>query len=822
MSERSFMVKFNKKRTAEHTYTKEEFKKAYVEKVEKVSGEKFSESTIQNQFDALAQMVMENIAVSWAENNAVHNKQLDKEVYFFSIEFLIGRLLRSYINNLGWDEFVPDALEELGLDYEKIQEREHDPALGNGGLGRLMACFLDSAAAMNFPAHGNGIRYKYGLFQQRIVNDEQVEVADNWLRHGYPFEIARPEKSVIVKFGGTVRTEWVNNKLEFIHENYEPVLAVPYDVPILGYHNHKVNSLRLWYAQPVEDFDLTTFNEGHFLKAMQRKSDAEAISQVLYPSDNGFEGQLLRLKQEYFFVCAGIKRIVRRYKKTHKGSMDGFQNKVCIHINDTHPAMCVAELMRVLVDEEGYEWDDAWKITVETLSFTNHTVLPEALEKWPIDMMKSLLPRIYMIIEEINRRFLLEMNEKYPDQEARNYNISIIKDGQVHMAHLAIIGSHSVNGVAELHSKILREETFKDFYAVYPERFGSVTNGVTQRRFMMAANKNLKDLLTDTIGTEWTKANNLCALKKLESYADDEAFLEKLADVKRSNKEHLAAYIKSTQHIDVDPDSIFDIQVKRIHEYKRQLLNALHIMHVYNQLRSNPNADFVPHTYFFAGKAAPSYTYAKEVIKLINVLSKKINNDPLVNDKLKVVFVPNFNVSIAEHIYPAAEISEQISTAGKEASGTGNMKFMMNGAITLGTMDGANIEIARAVGEDNIFTFGLSDVEISNYVNYGGYRSLDIYETDPRVQEVMNQLVNGFLDGVHFQMIYDSLLLHNDPYFVLKDFASYDDIQQIASQTYLDQKRWQRMSTINIANSGIFSSDRSIADYQRDIWKIKK
>lgn len=804
------------------TQRKEDFKAAYIKKVEEVSGEKFAEATIQNQYDALADMVMKQITAEWAENKTRNRENEDKQIYFFSIEFLIGRLMRSYINNLGWDEFVPEVLDELGLDYDKIQAREHDPALGNGGLGRLMACFLDSTAAMDFPGHGNGIRYKYGLFQQKILDNQQVEVADNWLRNGYPFEIAKPEKSVIVKYKGDVRTEMVGDKMVFIHENYEPVLAVPYDVPVKGYHNQTVNSLRLWSARPVEDFDLSTFNQGHFIKAMQRKSEAEAISQVLYPSDNGFEGQQLRLKQEYFFVCAGLKRIVRRYKKHNHGSMDGFADKICIHINDTHPAMCVPELMRILVDEENYEWDAAWDITVNAMSFTNHTVLPEALEKWPIDMMRELLPRVYQITEEINRRFLNDMNWFYPDQEARNYGISIIKDGQVHMAHLAIIGSHSVNGVAALHSKILREETFKDFYAVYPERFHNVTNGVTPRRFMMGANPELKDLINDTIGDSWTQANHLCDLKALTAYADDKAFQEKLKAVKRGNKERFAKYIKEHQGITLNPDSIFDIQVKRIHEYKRQLLNALHVMLLYNQLRSNPNADMVPKTFVFAGKAAPSYYYAKEVIRLINVIAETVNHDKRTSDKLKVVFVPNFNVSSAEIIYPAAEISEQISTAGKEASGTGNMKFMMNGALTLGTMDGANVEIADAVGMDNIFTFGLSDVEVANFNAHGGYRSLDIFEQDPRVQEIMNQLINGFFhDAASFQTIYDSLLLHNDTYYVLKDFASYVDIQDIASQTYRDQNKWQHMSTINIANSGIFSSDRSIADYQKEIWKIK-
>lgn len=801
---------------------KETFKNIFVKKVEEVSGEAFNESTTLSQYEALAQLVMQKITENWVVNNRSLHKMQEKQIYFFSIEFLIGRLLRSYVNNLGWDEVVEEGLKELGVDYEALQAQENDPALGNGGLGRLMACFLDSTAAMGFPGHGNGIRYKYGLFEQKIVNNEQVEVADVWLRDGYPFEIVKPDKAVIVKYGGTVRTEENGGRLEFIHENYDPVLAVPYDVPVKGYRNDTVNSLRLWSAEPVERFDLTTFNQGDFLKATQRKSEAEAISQILYPSDHGFEGKLLRLKQEYFFVCAGIKRIVRRYKKYNNGSMDGFNEKICIHINDTHPALCVPELMRILIDEEGYEWDAAWDMTIKSISFTNHTVLPEALEKWPIDMVQKLLPRIYMIIEEINRRFVNDMNWFYPEQAERNHRMAILKDGQVHMAHLAIIGSHSINGVAELHSKILREETFKDFYEVFPERFTSVTNGVTQRRFMMGSNPSLKRLIDATIGTDWKKPGNLEKLKDLEKYADDAAFKQKLAAVKKQNKERLAKYIKDTQGIVLNTDSIFDIQVKRIHEYKRQLLNILHVMFVYNQLRSNPNADIVPKTYILAGKAAPSYTYAKEVIRLINVVAEKINHDPLVKDKLKVVFVPNFNVSSAEIIYPAAEISEQISTAGKEASGTGNMKFMMNGALTLGTMDGANIEIAEAVGKDNIFTFGLSADEVYQYNTYGGYHSLDVYASDPRIQEVLSQLTNGFLgESAGFQMIYDSLLLHNDTYYVLKDFSAYTDIQDIASMAYLDQSQWQRMSVMNIANSGIFSSDRSIEDYQKRVWKLK-
>lgn len=806
----------------EQMKTTADFKKAFVKKVEEVSGEDFSESTLRNQYEALAQMVMQEVTEEWVENNRSLHQMEEKQVYFFSIEFLIGRLLKGYINNLGWDDVVEKGLAELGVDYDALQAQENDPALGNGGLGRLMACFLNSTAALGFPGHGNGIRYKYGLFEQKIVNNEQVEVADVWLSNGYPFEIAKPDKAVVVKYNGDVHMEMVGDRMTFVHENYDPVLAVPYDIPVKGYRNNTVNSLRLWSAEPVEDFDLTSFNQGDFLRATQRKSEAEAISQILYPSDHGFEGKLLRLKQEYFFVCAGIKRIVRRYKKYNHGSMKGFNDKICIHINDTHPALCVPELMRVLVDEEGMDWDAAWDMTIKSISFTNHTVLPEALEKWPIDMMQKLLPRVYMIIEEINRRFINDMNWFYPDQAERNNRMAILKDGQVHMAHLAIIGAHSINGVAELHSKILREETFKDFYDVFPERFTSVTNGVTQRRFMMGANKGLKHLIDNTIGTDWKQPGNLSALKALEPYAKDSAFLDKLAAVKLANKERLAKYIKDTQGIVLNPESIFDIQVKRIHEYKRQLLNILHVLFIYNQLRSNPNADIVPKTYIFAGKAAPSYTFAKEVIRLINVAAEKINKDPLTQDKLKVVFVPNFNVSSAEIIYPAAEISEQISTAGKEASGTGNMKFMMNGAITLGTMDGANVEIAEIVGQENIFTFGLSADEVYNYNTYGGYRSLEVYEQDPRLQEILNQLVNGFFENTSgFQMIYDALLLHNDTYYVLKDFDAYVDIQDIASKTYLDQQKWQSMSVMNIANSGIFSSDRSIVDYQKRVWKIK-
>ena len=699
---------------------------------------------------------------------------------------------------------------------------EQDPALGNGGLGRLMACFLDSTAAMGFPGHGNGIRYKYGLFEQKIVNNEQVEVADNWLKNGdYPFEIRNKEKGVVVKYGGEVVTTEVEGKTVFLQKNYEPILAVPYDIPVQGFHNNTVNSLRLWSAEPVEEFDLETFNQGQFLKAVQRKSDAEAISQILYPSDAGFEGRLLRLKQEYFFVAAGLKRIIRRYKKQHDGSVEGFQDHIIIHINDTHPAMAVPELMRLLMDEEGLGWDEAWKITTETITFTNHTVLPEALEKWPIDMMKKLLPRVYQIIEEINRRFLVETNQKYPNDEARNYSCSILQDGDVHMANLSIIGSHSVNGVAALHSKILREETFRGFYELMPEKFTNVTNGVTQRRFMFSANPKLRTLINDKIGTEWNEACEMEKLEQLVQFKDDEDFLDAMSAVKLENKERLAKYIEKTQDLKINPNSIFDIQVKRIHEYKRQLLNILHVMHLYNSLKENPDQEFVPKTFIFAGKSAPSYLYAKEVIRLINTVAEKINSDPDMKDRLNVVFLPNFNVSLAEIVYPAAEISEQISTAGKEASGTGNMKFMMNGAVTLGTLDGANIEILENVGDDNMYTFGITDKQVYEYTHNGGYRSFDYYEQDERIRKVLNQLIDGTYGGQPFTMIYDSLLLHNDSYFVLRDFADYARAQEEISSAYKDRKKWQQMSIENIAHSGVFSSDRSIEDYKNNVWKIK-
>ena len=805
-------------KTTEKRKEIEAFKTTYRGKIEEVSGYIISESAPINQYDALAEVVMEKIAPMLARKNAEYNKEQQIQTYLFSIEFLIGKLLQSFVNSLEMGKIVETAMEELGLDYQEILAQESDPGLGNGGLGRLMACFLESGATMGMPLHGNGIRYKYGLFSQRIINGEQVEVADNWLRNGYPFELRRSEESVIIKYYGNIRHQKISGMLTFVHENYETIKAVPYDIPMKGYHNDTVNTLRLWNAEPVEDFDLPLFNQDQFLNAVRHQSEAESISHILYPDDTGFDGKVLRLKQEYFFVSAGLKQIVNRFKKNNNQSLDDFSEKTRIHINDTHPALCAPELMRILMDEEGLSWNDAWKITFNSLSFTNHTVLPEALEKWSVSMLKELLPRVYMIIEEINRRFLeyLKNDRLIPDDQA--HNLSIIKDDQVHMASLSIVCSHSINGVAELHSKILREETFNDYYQIFPERFGSVTNGVTPRRFLIDSNPKLTDLIDESIGESWQL--NLDDLRNLLPYKSDPSFIKEYQKIKEYNKIHLAKHIRETNGIIIDPNSIFDIHVKRIHEYKRQLLNALHILHLYNDLKNNKNINVPPRTFIFAGKAAPSYYFAKEIIKLINRIAVLVNNDPAVNEQLKVVFLANFNVTLGEMIYPAANVSEQISTAGKEASGTGNMKFMMNGAITLGTMDGANVEIFDAVGPENIVTFGLSADQVSSFEKNGGYRSIEIYEKDLRIQKVMHQLIDGSLGhGISFQNIYDSLLLHNDRYFVLKDFDDYAQAHLRINKIYSNKKLWSQMSIHNVAQSGLFSSDRSISDYQNKIWK---
>jgi len=800
---------------------KEEFKKNYLEKFAEVEGKTLDEGTAWEQYQALVMLIKDNVSRYWAETNNAYAKDKEKQVYYFSMEFLIGRLLSYYLINLGIREQVEAGLGELGIALDTLIEEESDAGLGNGGLGRLAACFLDSMAFLGVPGHGNGIRYKYGLFQQKLVDGFQAEVPDNWLKNGYPWEIRKPDKSVIVKFKGGIRTENIEGKLTFHHENYEPVLAVPYDIPIVSYDNtHNINNLRLWSAEPViEEFDLASFNRGEFSKAVSYRSEVEAISYILYPEDSSQAGRELRLKQEYFFVAAGLSAIIRRYKKKN-GSLHDFAKKIAVHVNDTHPALCVPELMRILIDEEGMDWEKAWNITVNTISYTNHTILPEALEKWPIDLVRYLLPRIYMIIEEIDRRYRQEISSKYAGQSNLLNNTVIIRDGQVWMANLAVIGSYSVNGVAALHTEILKNYVLHDFYTIYPYKFSNKTNGVSHRRFLLEANPGLSVLITSAIGEGWKK--NAEELQKLSEYKEDTGFISQLARIKYDNKSRLADYVRHTQGLKLDPNSVFDIQVKRIHAYKRQLLNIFKIMDLYNRLKDNPNLAINPHTFIFGGKAAPGYHYAKMIIKLITTVAHKINNDKDVNEKIKVVFLENFNVSLAERIYPAADVSEQISTASREASGTGNMKFMMNGAITIGTLDGANVEIKDVVGEENIVIFGLSAEKVMEYYRHGGYKSWDQYHNSPRLKRVVDQLINGFFSeaGGEFRDIYDSLLKDNDTFFVLKDFCAYTEAFNRLNLLYANQDRWYKTSLVNISRSGIFSSDRSIKDYAQGIWKM--
>jgi starch phosphorylase len=800
--------------------TKDEFIRQYVKKVEEMTGDRVDSVTNNELYSALANLVMDEIGTTWAKSHQRDPDQGNKEVYYFSIEYLIGRLLRTYLHNLGLAKIAIEGLKELNIDFYEIEKCEKDAGLGNGGLGRLAACFLDSMASQGIRGNGVGIRYKYGLFEQRIVDGNQVELPDQWMAIDYPWEIKKAAYAVVVKFKGDVRTELIDGEWTFIHENYEPILAVPYDIPVKGYKNNTVNRLRIYSAEPVQVFDLNTFNSGDFTKALEFRSQAEAITQILYPNDQSCQGKELRLKQQYFFVCAGLKNIIGKYRSAHNNSLKNIEECISVHINDTHPALCVPEFMRILIDEEGMPWDESWELTQNIMSYTNHTVMPEALETWSVELMKYLLPRIYMIIEEINRRFLKEQSLLYPDDESLTNEMSIIKFNQVHMANLAIIGSHSVNGVAELHSEILKKETFNPFYQRFPNKFTNVTNGVSHRRFLIKANPKLTELITESIGEEWIKTPS--QLNNLSSYKNDPIFLEQLSKIKKSNKQCLANYIKNSTGLEVNADSIFDIHVKRIHQYKRQLLNVLHIMDLYNRLKANPHMEVSPRTFIFAGKAAPGYYYAKQVIKLINSVARKVNNDIQTRDYLKVVFLENFNVSLAEMIYPAADVSEQISTAGTEASGTGNMKFMMNGAVTLGTMDGANIEIFELVNQANIFIFGLTADEVAEYRRNNNYSSIDIYNGDPRVKQVLDELINGYLDEVpqEFQNIYDNLLLYNDNYFVLKDFDSYVNAQNIISETYKNQNHWLHMSLNNITHSGKFSSDRSICDYAHNIWNL--
>ena len=809
-------------------FEKEEFKKSVKENVKFLYRKTLEEATQEQIFQAVSYTVKDVIIDNWLKSQKAYEKQDPKIVYYMSMEFLMGRALGNNLINLGAYGEVKEALEELGLDINCIEDQEPDPALGNGGLGRLAACFLDSLATLNYCAYGCGIRYHYGMFKQEIRDGYQVEVPDNWLKNGYPFELRRPEYAKEVHFGGYVRVEWdpVKNENKFIHEGYQAVKAVPYDMPITGYNNDVVNTLRIWDAEPIVDFNLDSFDKGDYHNAVEQENLARTIVEVLYPNDNHMAGKELRLKQQYFFVSASLQAAIAKYKKTHD-DITKLHEKVVFQMNDTHPTVAVAELMRILIDEEGLGWDQAWDITTKCCAYTNHTIMSEALEKWPIELFSRLLPRVYQIVEEINRRFILEIQQKYPGNFEKVKKMAIIYDGQVKMAHLAIVAGYSVNGVARLHTEILKNQELKDFYEMMPEKFNNKTNGITQRRFLAHGNPLLADWVTDKIGPDWI--TDLSQLSKLKVYADDEKALQEFMTIKFKNKERLAKYILEHNGVEVDPHSIFDIQVKRLHEYKRQLLNILHVIYLYNQIKAHPEMDFYPRTFIFGAKASAAYARAKKIIKLINCVADVVNNDASINGKLKVVFIENYRVSNAEIIFAAADVSEQISTASKEASGTGNMKFMLNGAPTLGTMDGANVEIVQEVGEENAFIFGMSSDQIINYENNGGYDPDFIYNTDPEIRQVLMQLINGTFssDTEMFRDIYNSLLdKHNmprpDQYFILGDFRSYAEAQKRVEEAYKDEKRWAKMALLNTACSGKFTSDRTIQEYVDDIWHLDK
>ena len=809
-------------------FEKEEFKKSVKENVKFLYRKTLEEATQEQIFQAVSYTVKDVIIDNWLKSQKAYEKQDPKIVYYMSMEFLMGRALGNNLINLGAYGEVKEALEELGLDINCIEDQEPDPALGNGGLGRLAACFLDSLATLNYCAYGCGIRYRYGMFKQEIRDGYQVEAPDNWLKNGYPFELRRPEYAKEVHFGGYVRVEWdpVKNENKFIHEGYQAVKAVPYDMPITGYNNDVVNTLRIWDAEPIVDFNLDSFDKGDYHNAVEQENLARTIVEVLYPNDNHMAGKELRLKQQYFFVSASLQAAIAKYKKTHD-DITKLHEKVVFQMNDTHPTVAVAELMRILIDEEGLGWDQAWDITTKCCAYTNHTIMSEALEKWPIELFSRLLPRVYQIIEEINRRFILEIQQKYPGNFEKIKKMAIIYDGQVKMAHLAIVAGYSVNGVARLHTEILKNQELKDFYEMMPEKFNNKTNGITQRRFLAHGNPLLADWVTDKIGPDWI--TDLSQLSKLKVYADDEKALQELMTIKFKNKERLAKYILEHNGVEVDPHSIFDIQVKRLHEYKRQLLNILHVIYLYNQIKAHPEMDFYPRTFIFGAKASAAYARAKKIIKLINCVADVVNNDASINGKLKVVFIENYRVSNAEIIFAAADVSEQISTASKEASGTGNMKFMLNGAPTLGTMDGANVEIVQEVGEENAFIFGMSSDQIINYENNGGYDPDFIYNTDPEIRQVLMQLINGTFssDTEMFRDIYNSLLDKRnmprpDQYFILGDFRSYAEAQKRVEEAYKDEKRWAKMALLNTACSGKFTSDRTIQEYVDDIWHLDK
>ena len=810
-------------------FDKEVFKETVKDNVRRLYRKTIDEATPQQVFQAVSYAVKDPIIDDWLATQEAYKKTDAKTVYYMSMEFLMGRALGNNLINMTSYKEVKEALDEMGIDLNAIEDEEPDAALGNGGLGRLAACFLDSLATLNYPAYGCGIRYHYGMFKQKIENGYQVETPDNWLKEGNPFEIRRDEYAKEVRFGGTIRCERnpETGRDEYIQENFESVLAIPYDMPIVGYGNHVVNTLRIWDARAITDFKLDEFDRGNYQKAVEQENLAKMIVDVLYPNDNHYSGKELRLKQQYFFISASLQALIAKYKKDHDDIRKLYE-KVVIQMNDTHPTVAVPELMRLLIDVEGLTWDEAWDVTTKTCAYTNHTIMAEALEKWPIDLFSKLLPRIYQIVKEIDNRFTEQVKRRYPGNQEKLKKMAILWDGQVRMANMAIIAGFSVNGVAQLHTEILKNQELKDFYEMMPEKFNNKTNGITQRRFLAHGNPLLADWITNKIGDGWI--TDLQQISKLKPYVDDEQARKEFMEIKYQNKLRLAAYIKKHNGIDVDPNSIFDVQVKRLHEYKRQFLNILHIMYLYNKIKEHPEMSFYPRTFIFGAKAAAGYQRAKETIKLINSVADVINNDRSINGKIKVVFIEDYRVSNAELIFAAADVSEQISTASKEASGTGNMKFMLNGAPTLGTMDGANVEIVEEVGIENAFIFGLSSQEVINYENHGGYHPTDIYFNDWELKRVIDQLMDGtYANGDHtmYENLYNSLLntkcsSRPDTYFILKDFRSYADAQRRVEEAYRDRDRWSRMAMMNTACSGKFTSDRTIEEYVKDIWKLEK
>ena len=806
---------------------KKHLKETIIDNVKVLFRKEVSEASNEQVYQALSYAIKDIIMDEWIATHKEYDKQDAKVVYYMSMEFLIGRALGNNIINICAVDTVKEVLDELGFDLNTIEDMEPDPALGNGGLGRLAACFLDSLASLGYPAYGAGIRYHYGMFKQQIENGYQIEKPDDWLKNGFPFEVKRDEYACEVRFGGDVHVEFVDGKTKFVQKNFGSVRAVPYDMPVVGYNNNVINTLRIWDAEPIVNFSLEEFDKGEYHKAIEQENLARNICNVLYPNDNHYSGKELRLKQQYFFISATLQTALKKFKQKHDNIYD-LPNKVIFQMNDTHPTVAVPELMRLLLDEEGLDWDAAWSIATKCLAYTNHTIMSEALEKWPIDLFKSLLPRVYQIVEEIDRRFNEQIKAHFGNDESKIADMAILYNNQVRMAFMAIVASFSVNGVAKLHTEILKHQELKNFYEMMPEKFNNKTNGITQRRFLLHANPKLAAWISDKIGENWI--TDLSELAKLKPYIDDEKAQEEFMQIKYENKLRLIEYIKEHNGIELDPNSIFDIQIKRLHEYKRQLLNILNVMSLYNKLKENPDMDIVPRSFIFGAKAAAGYRRAKLTIKLINAVADVVNNDKSIKGKIKVVFIEDYRVSNAEILFAAADLSEQISTASKEASGTGNMKFMLNGALTIGTMDGANVEIVEEVGMENAFIFGLSSDEVIAYEKNGNYNPVEIYDSNPEVKKVLMQLIDGFYspeDKDLFRDIYDSLLNTNssdraDTYFILKDFDSYKEARERADRAYRDKKAWARMALTQTANAGKFSSDRTIEEYVRDIWNLKK